>query len=182
MQLLPIECSFCNWNGVVHLDRNHQNPKCEYCHQKFYSVETLNEHKVSKCEKILVNCLLKELGCYEQIHRCNLSNHYLSEQHRNSLMKILHQMKLQIENARKASTQMEIDPSGSTTVIAVDVDTILFQELCEILDIPLDDLNILNNDGQEQLNNALLQCQRQFPTLTLNFLKFRVSIEEDNSN
>ncbi|CAF2645569.1 unnamed protein product [Rotaria sp. Silwood2] len=116
-----------------------------------------------------------------QIHHCNLSNHYLSEQHLNSLMKIFHQMKLQLDNVRKASTQMNIDPSQSTTVVAADSSTVLFQELCEILDISSDDLNILNNDAQERLNNVLLQCQT-FPTLTLNFLQSKLSIQESNND
>ncbi|CAF3622445.1 unnamed protein product [Rotaria sp. Silwood1] len=187
MQSLPIECCFCNWIGCLsnyqeHLDQIHRNPKCEYCHEQCDSVENLNEHQVLKCEKIIVNCLLKDFGCYEQIRRYNLSNHYCSEPHRNSLRKILLQMKLQIESVRKASTQIGTDNVRSTIVVPVDVDTALFQELCEILDILSHNINILNNDEQAQLNNVLLQCQTKFPTLTLNFLRSKLSVQQSNND
>ncbi|CAF4806642.1 unnamed protein product, partial [Rotaria sp. Silwood2] len=41
----------------IHLARNHQNPKCKYCHEQFDSIENLNEHKISKCEKMFVERL-----------------------------------------------------------------------------------------------------------------------------
>lgn len=88
---LPIECSFCPWIGILnkyqvtlyiylhilqtfffllkkdHLDQSHPNPECEHCDQPFDSVKHLNEHTVFQCEKVTVNCLLKDFGCDEQV-------------------------------------------------------------------------------------------------------------------
>ncbi|CAF3778917.1 unnamed protein product [Rotaria sp. Silwood1] len=183
MQLLLIECSFCNWIGFLkdyqtHLDQHHPNPTCEYCAQQFATIENLNEHKVSTCKNIFVNCLLKDFGCFEQIHRCNILNHYSSEQHQNSLMKVLYQMKFQMENERNLLTQMNNDLPRLTSVVAVDFNTVLFHELCEILEMSPDELNISSSNRQEQLNNALLQCQMKCPTLTLNFLESKISLQE----
>ncbi|CAF4943548.1 unnamed protein product, partial [Rotaria sp. Silwood2] len=50
-----------------HLDQHHPNPICENCNQQYASVEKLNEHKISTCENIFVNCLLKDFGCHEQV-------------------------------------------------------------------------------------------------------------------
>jgi hypothetical protein len=86
-----------------------------------------------------------------------------------------------MENKKKSLAQTETDPSRSTTVVAVDLDTVRFQELCETLSILLDDKVILSNDGQQCLNNALIQCQKKFPTLTLDFLRAKVSIQETHS-
>ncbi|CAF4698124.1 unnamed protein product, partial [Rotaria sp. Silwood1] len=54
MQSLPIACYLFHWVGILpnyqeHLDQIHRNPKCEYYHEQFVSVENLNEHKISKC-------------------------------------------------------------------------------------------------------------------------------------
>jgi hypothetical protein len=77
MQSLPIECFCCCWIGVLndyqvtyysftpysstilfllqdHLNRRHSNLKCEHC-------------GMIQCEKITIDCLLKELGCDEQV-------------------------------------------------------------------------------------------------------------------
>ncbi|CAF1195069.1 unnamed protein product [Rotaria sordida] len=170
MQSLPIECSFCNWIGFLkdyqeHLDQHHSNPICEYCNQQFASVENLNEHKISTCENIFVNCLLKDFGCHEQIHRYNILIHYSSEEHQNTLMKVL-------------LYQMNNYSLRSTSVVAVDFNTVLFHELCEILEMSPDELNISSSNRQEQLNTALFQCQIKCPTLTLNFLESKISLQE----
>jgi hypothetical protein len=73
-----------------------------------------------------------------------------------------------VENVSKLSTR-------STTVEIVDPDIDLFQELCKILNIPLDDLNVLSDDGQQGLNNSLFECQRLCSTLTRNFLQVKLS-------
>ncbi|CAF4441288.1 unnamed protein product [Rotaria sp. Silwood2] len=148
----------------VHLD---QSTKCKYCHEQLDSVENLNEHKITKCEKMF-------------IHHCNLSNPYWSEQHLNSLLETFHQMELQLENVRKSSTQMDMYSSQSITVVAIDANTVRFQESCEILHIPSRNLNILNSDEQERFNNKLLQCQAKSLTLKLSFLQSKLSIQLSN--
>ncbi|CAF3027261.1 unnamed protein product, partial [Rotaria sp. Silwood2] len=69
---------------------------------------------------------------------------------------------------------MDTYPSQSTTLAAVDINTVRFQELGEILDILSCKLNILNSDEQEQLNNKLFQCRAKSPTLTLDFLQSKL--------
>ncbi|CAF2951584.1 unnamed protein product [Rotaria sp. Silwood2] len=164
MQSLPIECSFCHWIGFLkdyqeHLDQHHPNPICENCNQQYASVEKLNEHKISTCENIF-------------IHRHNIFTHYSSEEHQCTLMNVLYRMKFQMNN----------DSLRSTSVVPVDINTVLFHELCEILEISPDELNISSNNRQEQLNNALLQCQIKCPTLTLNFLESKISLQEINES
>ncbi|CAF0853774.1 unnamed protein product [Rotaria sordida] len=183
MQTLPIECFFGDWVGVLrnyqpHLDQYHQNPICEYCHTQFSTVSNLNDHKLSECENMIVNCLLKGFGCDEQIHLYNIRNHYWSENHQDSLTRIVQQMELQIANMVTSSIQIDTHPFQSATVIPVNSNIVRFQELFEILNIGQDDLNISNYTAQERVNNTLFQCQRKSPTLTLSLLQSKLSIQE----
>ena len=97
MQSILIDCSFCQWNGILnnyqviftififfqkysivlylkdHLDETHSNPKCPHCDKQFNSVSELNVHKTSECEKVTVDCILKDLSCNEQV--CNSPFH-----------------------------------------------------------------------------------------------------------
>ncbi|CAF1255510.1 unnamed protein product [Rotaria sordida] len=175
MQTLPIECSFGDWIGILrnyqtHLDQYHRNPICEYCHRQFSTVSNLNGHKLLECENIIVNCLLKDFGCDEQIHLYNIRNHYWSENHQDSLTRIVQRMKLQIENMFMSSIQIDTHPFRSPTVVPVDSNIVRFQELFEILNIRQDDLNISNYTAQERVNNALFQCQKKSAKLTLSLL------------
>ncbi|CAF2919744.1 unnamed protein product [Rotaria sp. Silwood2] len=138
---------------------------CESCFQHQHGMKR-------KC----LQCLTETLPSL--IHRYDILNHYLSEKHQNILIKVLYQMQVQMENKRKSSTETNSDLSRSMSVVAVDFNTALFQELCEILDISTDELNAMASDRQEQFNNALFQCQMKYPTLTLKFLQLKVSIQE----
>ncbi len=89
-------------------------------------------------------------------------------------------MKLQTENTRKSLTQAKTGIPRLTTVTPVNPDATLLQELCDTRDIPSDDINISSDDEQQHLNNALLQCQRKFPTLEPNFLTIKLSEQENN--
>ncbi|CAF2637479.1 unnamed protein product [Rotaria sp. Silwood2] len=100
MKSLPVECSFCQWTGVLnnyqeHLDQSHPNLTCEFCHEHFNSVNDFNEHKVSKCQKMIVQCKLKDFGCNEQIIRAKIKDHYLSERHQHAIIKLIRQSSLQ---------------------------------------------------------------------------------------
>ncbi len=91
MQSLPIDCSSCQWTGMLnnyqvmyltiilflniyfffrkeHLDQSHSNPKCEFCAQQFNSINALNEHKFSECQKLTIYCILKDFGCNEPVY------------------------------------------------------------------------------------------------------------------
>ena len=91
MKSIPIDCSLCQWSGVMkdyqvincsssadcemsfllsskgHLDQSHSHPKCEYCDQQFHSVNQYNEHKLSECRRIIIACLLKDFGCSDSV-------------------------------------------------------------------------------------------------------------------
>src|ERR1700722_14335999 len=57
-----------------HLDQNHPNPICEHCNQKFDSMSSLNQHHLSECTKITVNCALQQYGCDGQVVNSYLIN------------------------------------------------------------------------------------------------------------
>jgi hypothetical protein len=44
--------TFYSFLPKEHLDQSHPNPKCEHCDEQFESSNTLNEHKVSQCQKV----------------------------------------------------------------------------------------------------------------------------------
>ena len=90
MQNLLIECSFCAWIDILknypvifqffpflfvliafifkgHLYQIHPNPECNYCEKRFSSVYDLDRHKQYECEKITINCPLKDFGCEEMV-------------------------------------------------------------------------------------------------------------------
>jgi len=102
IQSLPIECSFCDWIGVInryqvifyllnlflslflfffltqsHIKYFHPNPNCNNCGEKFDSVHKLNEHRVLRCQKITGDCLLKEFGCEEPVRILVSWNKYI---------------------------------------------------------------------------------------------------------
>jgi hypothetical protein len=89
-------------------------------------------------------------------------------------------MKLETENTRKSLTQAKTGIPRSTTVTPVNPDAALLQELCDTRDIPSDDMNISSDDEQRRFNNALLQCQKKYPTLEPNFLTIKLSEQENN--
>jgi hypothetical protein len=89
-------------------------------------------------------------------------------------------MKSRTQNTRQSSTQVKTGIPRSTTVTPVNPDAALLQELCDTRNIPSDDMNISSDDEQQHLNNALLQCQRKFPTLEPNFLRIKLSEQENN--
>jgi hypothetical protein len=51
-----------------HLDQSHPHPKREYCDQVLNSVNELNQHKISECQKLTTNCVLKEFSCSEPVY------------------------------------------------------------------------------------------------------------------
>ncbi|CAF5008879.1 unnamed protein product [Rotaria sp. Silwood1] len=179
MKSIPIECSSCQWTGILnnyqeHLDEHHSNSKCEYCGKEFNSVNKYNEHKISECEKLIVDCILKDFGCNEQIIRAELEDHYITEQHQHAILKVVRQMLSQL-NGR----QMDNDFSQATTTETSNPGTAELQELYEMLNILSSGIETLNND-QERLSNESLQIQVTIPTLTEELSKVKLSIEESN--
>ncbi|CAF4861889.1 unnamed protein product [Rotaria sp. Silwood1] len=103
MKSLPIDCSFCQWNGILnnyqeHLYQSHSNLKCDYCGKQFNSVNEFNEHKVFEYQQLIVGCRLKGFGCNERIIRAKIQDHYLTEQHQHAVLKVVRQMLSKLNN------------------------------------------------------------------------------------
>ncbi|CAF4207678.1 unnamed protein product [Rotaria sordida] len=179
MNSLPINCSFCQWTDVLnnyqkHLDQSHSNIRCEDCGEQFNSVNKFNEHKVSKCQQLIVNCILKEFGCNARIIRAKMEDHYLTKQHQHAVLNVIRQMLSQLNNR-----QMDIDLPRTTTAGAYNPPTNQLEELYEMLNILVGGIETLTNDEQ-RLSNELLQMQMILPTRTENLSKVKLSIEESN--
>ncbi len=86
-------------------------------------------------------------------------------------------MQSQMENERKSSMKIGVARSPSISVMAVDPVTVLFREMCEFLNIPLEAKNLLSDGEQRRLNDALYQYQKKYPTLTLDFFAVKLSVE-----
>ncbi|CAF1222580.1 unnamed protein product [Rotaria sordida] len=179
MKSLHIDCCFCQWSGILdnyqkHLDESHSNLKCEYCGEQFNSANKFNEHKVSECQNLTIDCKLKEFGCNERIIRTEMEDHYLNEEHQCAIMKIVRQMLSQL-----VDRSMNNDLPRITTAGDCNPATIQLQELYEMFDILTGGIETLNND-QQRLSNESLQIQIILPTLTEELSKVRLSVEESN--
>ncbi|CAF3407607.1 unnamed protein product [Rotaria sp. Silwood1] len=184
MQSLPIICSHCNWTDILknyqeHLDHSHGNPKCNYCDEQFISVNQLNQHKTFQCRKITVECLLKHFGCHQQILRCELTNHYQSKQHQDSLLNVINQMKLQLRNAQMTSNQMDTDSPRTTTMIDDNFAINQLEELHESINILTNGSEALNEDAQ-RLNTEALDYQDKLQHLTETVSNLKVAVEEEH--
>ncbi|CAF3635606.1 unnamed protein product [Rotaria sp. Silwood1] len=77
-----------------------------------------------------------------------------------------------------SSIAIDVHPFRSATVVPVDSNLVLFQDLFEMLNIRQDDLEISNHNAQERVNTALFQFQRRSPTSALSFFQSKLSIQE----
>ncbi|CAF1098343.1 unnamed protein product [Adineta steineri] len=176
MQSLSINCLFCEWKGVLqhyqeHLDQFHPTPKCQYCNQQFDSHNKLNEHQLSQCRKVTVDCLLKDFGCSEQITHDTKEAHYLTQLHQDAILNATNLIKSQLND-----TQMDIDPSQTTTTVTNPTIDHL-QDVHEVVNVLSNGLETLNDDNQH-LNNESLRVQIQLQTLTENTSQVKQSIDE----
>ncbi|CAF2834497.1 unnamed protein product [Rotaria sp. Silwood2] len=87
-------------------------------------------------------------------------------------------MKLQIANMFMSPIHIDIHSFSSPTVVPVDSNIVLFQDLFDMFNIQLDDLDISNCNAQERVNNALCQFQRRSPRSTLSLFEAKLSIQE----
>ncbi|CAF1299236.1 unnamed protein product, partial [Rotaria sordida] len=158
-----------------HLDQSHSNVKCDYCREQFNSVNKFNEHKVFECQQLIVDCILKDFGCNERIIRAEREDHYLTEQHQHTLLKVVRHMLPQLKDR-----QTDIDLPRTTTAGALNPATAQLEELYEMLNILVSGIETLNNDEQ-RLANESLQMQVTLPTLTEELSKVKLSIEESNA-
>ncbi|CAF3498906.1 unnamed protein product [Rotaria sp. Silwood1] len=183
MQTLLIICSLCSWAGMLniyqnHLDQNHLNPSCDCCNQKFNSVNDLDRHIQYDCEKVTVDCPLKEFGCQTMILRINLTQHYLSEQHQNVLTNIARNLKSIFSNVMYNHLQI----SSQTTIDhrqMIDNATVQLQETDETMNILLDGVGALNDD-MKRLSNESLYHKNALDSLAPGFSTLKLSIQEQN--
>ncbi|CAF1338873.1 unnamed protein product [Rotaria magnacalcarata] len=178
MKTLLIVCYWCQWDGILdnyqnHLDESHPNLTCEYCGEQFNSTNNFNEHKVSTCQKISVECLLKDFGCNERIVRANMKEHYMTEQHQKSVSKCIRQF-LSHDSDRRIDTGCP-----RTTTESYNPDTVQFEELHGVLNILVGGIEALENDAQ-RLSNESLQAQVTLQTLEEQLPGLKLSMEESN--
>ncbi|CAF1227878.1 unnamed protein product [Rotaria sordida] len=180
MKSLPVDCSFCQWIGVLnnyqkHLDQSHSNLKCEYCGEQFNSVNRFNEHKVFECQQLIIDCILKDFGCNKPIIRAKVKDHYLTQQHQRAILNVVRQLLSQLNDR-----QMVNDISRTTTAGTLNPAVVQLEELHEMLDILVGSIETLTND-EKHLTNESLQMQITLPTLIEELSKVKLSIEESNS-
>ena len=112
--------------------------------------------------------------------RGDMEEHYLTQQHQDTLNRIVHQMKSQI-----LDSQMDIDPSQRTTTTTTtssisDPATADVLELYETLRILTGGVETLNDDSQ-RLNDTSLQTQINTQALAEDLSRVRISVEESHS-
>jgi chromosome segregation ATPase len=107
--------------------------------------------------------------------RNKMEEHYLSQQHQDAILKVVHQMKSQL-----LGSQMDIDPSRITTTTTSNPAILQLQELYETLNILTGGVEALNDDGQ-RLNTESLQCQIKLQALTEESSRVQLSVEESHS-
>jgi chromosome segregation ATPase len=104
-----------------------------------------------------------------------MEEHYLSQKHQETILKFVRQMRSQL-----LDSQMDTDPSRTTTATASDPAMAQLQELYETLNILTGGIEALNDDGQ-RLSNESLQSQIKLQTLTEDFSKVQLSVEESHN-
>ncbi|CAF1333190.1 unnamed protein product [Rotaria sordida] len=145
--------NFPTVNSRKHLDQFHSNLNCEYCGEHFNSVDKFNEHKVFKCPKLIVECILKGLDSNERFIRTKKENHYLIEQYQQAIFKLVRQISSQFNDR-----QMNIDLPRTTTTGACIPATAQFEEVHEMLNILAGGIEALVNNKQ-RLSNESFQMQ-----------------------
>ncbi|CAF1499053.1 unnamed protein product [Rotaria sp. Silwood1] len=176
MKLLSIDCSFCQWTGILknyqeHLDQSHTNIKCDYCGEQFNLVIKFNQHKIFECEQLIVDCLLKDFGCNEQVIRAKMKYHYLTKQHQHAILNFVRQM----------LSQLHIDHSRTTTTEVVNPVTAQLEELYKMLNMLLDGIRTLIND-ELCLSNELLQTLTEKSKVNLSIEESNVFLDEAKHN
>jgi hypothetical protein len=104
-----------------------------------------------------------------------MTEHYLTQQHQDTVIKVVRQMKSQL-----LDSQMDIDPSrATTTTTASDPATAQALEVYEPLNIWTARVKALKNDGQ-RLSNESLQSQIRLQALIEETSKVQLSVEESH--
>ncbi|CAF3548956.1 unnamed protein product [Rotaria sp. Silwood1] len=103
-----------------------------------------------------------------------MQDHYLTEQHQHTVLKVTRQMLLQLNDR-----QMDIDIPRTTMTEASDLAAIQLKDLNKMLNIIVGGIKTLNNDAQ-RLSNESFQMQIRLSTWTEELSKVKLSVEESN--
>ncbi len=111
--------------------------------------------------------------------RCELSNHYRSQQHQDSILNVIDKMKSQLRDARTTSNQMDTDTPQTTTTIDTNFAMNLLEGLYETISILGNGAQTLNEDAQK-LNSELHEHEAKLQSLIENTSQVKVAVEEEN--
>lgn len=92
----------------------------------------------------------------------------------------MRQIQLLEDAERKSSVAVDTDLPQTPSVMAVDPNISRLQELFNAIQVLHDGIKILSDDGQQSLNDTLLQCQQNYPIQDLDFFQTKSSVEEAN--
>jgi len=173
MKSLLIQCIQCQWTGQLqeyheHLTELHPHPICQHCSQQFNSFDELNQHKLLQCQQLTTDCLLKDFGCHQQIVRGKKQEHFQTQQHQQTILKIVHQMIAQQQNSLSDTTTA----NTSTSDLAEDVE--------DALGILMNGIEALV-DEEQRLTQESLQIQLQLQALAEHASQVKLSIQESRS-
>jgi chromosome segregation ATPase len=103
-----------------------------------------------------------------------MEEHYLTQQHQDAILKVVHQMQSQL-----LDSQMDTDLPRTTTAATSETAVTQLQEIRDALDILSGGMNILNGDAQ-RLSNDSLQSRIHLQALAEKFSQVKVSVEESH--
>ncbi|CAF4687999.1 unnamed protein product [Rotaria sp. Silwood2] len=179
MKLLSIDCSFCQWTGLLnnyqeHLDQSHSDLKGKYFGEQFNSINKFNEHKVFKSESLIVDSTFKAFGCNKRVTiiRAEIDDQYLTEPHQHAVYQ---------ESSQLNDRQIDVDFPRVINAGACNPDTVQSPEVNERLNIVIGGTETLTNNEQ-RLRNESLQMQIRLSTSVEELSKTKLSIEESNTS
>ncbi|CAF4939818.1 unnamed protein product, partial [Rotaria sp. Silwood1] len=120
-------------------------------------MNSLEQHKVSDCDKFIVPCALKDYGCSKSIIRYQNSTHYMTEEHQNAVIMVVRHLILKLTGDKQelnSHMHMNIVTHSTTTAIPTDSNniTIQIQEMYKIIGIIVGGIQTLNEDGQRLID------------------------------
>lgn len=97
-----VDCQYCSDKICLSSKNNHEKYRCpmipvscDYCKEKFRKSEILKHYEM--CDRKIVNCKYKILGCRYIDQRINIINHEKLENHSDLLLRVLHNNDVMIQ-------------------------------------------------------------------------------------
>ncbi|CAF4853117.1 unnamed protein product [Rotaria sp. Silwood1] len=168
-------------------NRNTLNPKficsiCSFILCDPVQLNTCGHRFCQSCFATLNQTVIKCPQCHtetsrDQILRCELTNHYQSKQHQDSIVNVIQQMKLQLRDTQMTSNQMDTDSPRTTTMID---DNFAINQLKELHET----INILTNGSEtliediKRLSTESVEYENNLQHLTETVSNLKVAVEE----